>query len=155
MGTAYAVTNELGLTTSFCTTVGTGGHGDTSKIYHKTYREIISKIKIPIRRSTGIKDKDGKMIYETKYRLEDRVKNLSSIEEINPTVYKEFLKVSHLDIRAKVKCFDLIDTIKDEKGVRDYKVGISIFLGKYKAVIIRKKVQFYINSEPVRTFTGK
>tara|TARA_R110002012_G_scaffold314518_1_gene527355 strand:- start:548 stop:1015 length:468 start_codon:yes stop_codon:yes gene_type:complete len=155
MVSACATRDERGLLTEITLNIGTGGHGDTSDAYHKTYREIVSMVNIPFTIKTGERDKKGKLIYKTEYKEEKRVNSICDIEGINPTIYMEFMKVFDINRKSAVNCYDLIDTIEDKKGVRDFKVGVSFVCGKYKAVLIRKKVQFYLGSKPVRTFKGK
>ena len=155
MANAYAVTNEKGFVSGIELTVGTGGHGESTEIYHKTYEEVPSIIKESTLHNTGMRDGKGKIIYDKTTKETIRVSVLRDVIKISPLVYDEFSFIKGVGDNTKIKCYDLMEENKKDGLKGKYRIGFSFIYGKYKAVYILNKTQLYINIKPVRTFRGK
>tara|TARA_R110000824_G_C14928293_1_gene648464 strand:+ start:194 stop:658 length:465 start_codon:yes stop_codon:yes gene_type:complete len=137
MASAQATTNEAGYLTMMSHKIGTGGHGDTSEIYNKTYEKVLSMVGYSKNINTGNRDSEGRIIYRSERLKKIRFDKLSQIHDFNPVAYDSIRNIIGLK-DADIKCFDLIAT--HEKGLKKglkYKVGLSIVCGKFEARVVR------------------
>ena len=152
---AQATTDGNGYIRTISTTIGTGGHGDTTAAYTETFVKELSMVSEQERFNTGKKTNKGKIVYYIRLNKVPRASFIEDIQEIAPLIVKEFLSVG-LKLTDSIKCFDLLKPSENSEG--DYceiKKGLSFACGDCEARLLSGKHVFLYKSKIVRTLKGK
>ena len=130
-------TNELGHALTFCTKIGTGGHGDTMAVYNKKYKRVKSMVsEVFERKNTGKRNDKGNIIYDISYHKVDRLLDVNGLRSISPSMYDDFISLNHVTGSTKVICSDLVNIDFDDSdiGNSNTRIGIVITHGDFVTV---------------------